>query len=279
MTPWRDETFTASDGYRWNYRRYLPPEEPRAELVCLHGIQSHAGWYEHSCRVLAQAGFAVSFLDRRGSGTNQQARGDAPGFRRLLDDVAEYLRSLRKPVLLLAISWGGKLAVALQKRHPGLVKALALLCPGFCSKVRPSFAERMAILWARMTRPSRLFPIPLDDAELFTMTPRWLEFLRHDPLALRRATARLLIESVRLDYYIRWAVKWVTVPVFMQLAEHDRIIDNARTRKFVQRFPGETRIIEYAGAHHTLEFEEDPELFLVDLRTWLLQQCEEKAEA
>jgi alpha-beta hydrolase superfamily lysophospholipase len=278
MTPCRDETFTASDGYRWNYRRYPPPGKPQAEVVCIHGIQSHAGWYEHSCRVLAAAGFAVSFLDRRGSGTNQQARGDAPGFRRLLDDIAEYLQSLRKPVLLVGISWGGKLAVALQKRHPGLVQAMALLCPGFCAKVRPSFAERMAILWARLTRPSRLFPIPLDDAELFTTTPRWLEFLRHDPLALRRATARLLIESFRLDYYVRWAARWVTVPVFMQLAERDRIIDNARTRTFAQRFPGQTQIIEYAGAHHTLEFEEDPELFLTDLRTWLLQQCRGKAD-
>jgi alpha-beta hydrolase superfamily lysophospholipase len=47
-------------------------------------------------------------------------------------------------------------------------------------------------------------------------------------------------------------------------------MDNSRTRRFVTRFasPDKT-VIEYAGAHHTLEFEPDPELFIKDLRRWL----------
>jgi alpha-beta hydrolase superfamily lysophospholipase len=171
------ETHVAGDGYRWHYRRYSPPGSARARVVCIHGIQSHAGWYEHSCRRLAAAGYAVSFLDRRGAGANPEGRGDTPGFRRLLDDLAEFLRAPPSdeaglPTFLLAISWGGKPAVALQKRHPGLVDGLALLCPGFCPIVGPGRRERLAILWARLTSPSRLFPIPLSDPQLFTATPR-----------------------------------------------------------------------------------------------------------
>jgi hypothetical protein len=94
------ETYIASDGYRWRYRHYSAVlsegrQVPRARVVCIHGIQSHGGWYEGSCSWLSQAGFEVYFLDRRGSGLNEQDRGDAPGFRRLLDDLAEFLRSLR----------------------------------------------------------------------------------------------------------------------------------------------------------------------------------------
>src|SRR4051812_11264521 len=81
---------TASDGYCWKYRRYPVGDTPRAVLVCLHGIQSHAGWYEDSCTSLSRAGYEVAFLDRRGAGMNEAARGDAPSFRRLLDDVAEF---------------------------------------------------------------------------------------------------------------------------------------------------------------------------------------------
>ena len=77
------EPFVAGDGYRWQYRRYDPDGTPRARVVCLHGIQSHGGWYGHSCERLRQAGFGVSFLDHRGSGLNEQDRGDAPGRRRL----------------------------------------------------------------------------------------------------------------------------------------------------------------------------------------------------
>src|SRR5262249_40942089 len=116
------ESFTASDGYRWAYRRFHAPG-PRGRVGGLHGIQSHGGWYETSCAALASAGWEATFLDRRGSGRNETARGDAPSFRRLLVDLAEFLeaeRRLGRPVILLAISWGGKLAVALQRYRPGL---------------------------------------------------------------------------------------------------------------------------------------------------------------
>jgi alpha-beta hydrolase superfamily lysophospholipase len=272
------QSYTASDGYRCHYRDYPAAGTPRGRVVFVHGIQSHAGWYEHSCRRLSQAGFAVSFLDRRGSGQNTEARGDAPSFRRLLDDIAEFLRPLRqqdgeRPIFLAGISWGGKPVVALQRRPPGLVDGLALLCPGFCPRVGPERKERLAILWARLTAPRRLFPVPLSDPQLFTATPRWQEFVRDDPLSVRQATARFFVESVRLDLYLRFAVSRVSVPVLLMLAEHDRIIDNARTRAFLDRisFP-EKEIREYAGAHHTLEFEADPELFLADLLRWLERQ-------
>jgi alpha-beta hydrolase superfamily lysophospholipase len=170
----------------------------------------------------------------------------------------------------VAISWGGKLGAALQRRHPGLVDGLALLCPGFCPRVGPSLKQRLAILWSRLVAPRRPFPIPLNDPELFTASPDRQRFIREDPLGLRRATARLLIESVRLDGYLRVVPPHVRVPVLLLLAEHDRIIDNAPTRRFVERFASaDKEVIEYPGAHHTLEFEPDPERFIGDLRRWL----------
>src|SRR5262249_47652400 len=149
QSPYKVECHIAGDGYRWQYRRYGSVGTSRAHVVCIHGIQSHGGWYEYSCTRLSQAGVAVSFLHRPGAGLNEQDRGDAPGFRRLLDDLAEFLQGVRgqgsgargqgsrvkedgeavpsltpdprpvTPVFLLAISWGGKLATALQRRHPG----------------------------------------------------------------------------------------------------------------------------------------------------------------
>jgi len=313
-------SFTASDGYRCYYRRYVPAAEPaappRAHVVCIHGIQSHAGWYEHSCTRLSQAGYLVSFLDRRGAGLNEQDRGDTPSYRRLLDDIAEFLEmngeadpieetggatlplsgsatlplsvpptlplspsqpssaSPRLPVFLLAISWGGKLAAALQGRHPGSVDGLVLLCPGFFSRVGPSLGERLHIAWARLFSPRRLFPVPLQNAELFTATPRWQQFVRDDPLSLRRATARFLAASVFLDRALRTAPAQVHVPVLLLLGGKDRVIDNSRTRCFIEQFATKDKqIIEYPEAAHTLEFEADPKPFVEDIRAWLDRHC------
>jgi alpha-beta hydrolase superfamily lysophospholipase len=265
------ETFTASDGYRWHYRRYPPANPVRGRVVALHGIQSHGGWYTDSCQYLARAGYAVDFLERRGCGLNEQARGDAPSFRRLLADVAEFLRGTLPP-FLLAISWGGKLAVALERFHPGLTQGLVLLTPGLCPRIKPTTRQRLAVLWSRLVAPDRLFPIPLDDPELFTATPQRQEFIRNDPLALRQATARFLVESVRLDVVLRRVPAHVRVPVLLLLAGRDRIIDNARTRAYLERCQTSDRsVIEYPEASHTLEFEQDSAPIFADVLAWLLR--------
>jgi alpha-beta hydrolase superfamily lysophospholipase len=303
------ESFTASDGYRCQYRRYAaaaePAPGPRAHVVCIHGIQSHAGWYEHSCTQLSQAGYLVSFLDRRGAGLNARDRGDTPSYRRLLDDIWEFLQvargqhgpvpratvlptsshhpvtpSPRHPVshplltFLLAISWGGKLAVAFQRRHPGQVAGLVLLCPGFYARVGPALGERLAIGWARLVSPARLFPVPLQDPELFTTTPRWQQFIRDDPFSVRQATARFFVASVFLDRALRSVPVQMRVPVLLLLAGKDRIIDNDLTQRYVARFATEDKeTIEYPDAAHTLEFEADPERFIQDIRSWLDRHC------
>ncbi len=280
------EDHQAGDGYRWKYRKDPAARKPRGIVVFVHGIQSHAGWYESSCTQLAQSGYDVYFLARRGSGMNSDARGDAPSFRRLLDDIAEFLTSLPRdaadeqkrgllPVFLAGISWGGKTAVALERRHPGLVNGLVLLCPGFFAKVRPTLWERIGIFFSRLFRPRKTFPIPLNDPELFTSSTDWQKFLRDDPLRLHQATARLLVESVRLDGYLRFTPKYVHVPVLLLLASEDRIIRNDLTREYVAKFATpDKHIIEYSGAHHTLEFEPPPATFLADMQEWLDRHCQ-----
>jgi len=272
------ESFTASDGYRLQYRRYHPSVNgwgtPRARIVCLHGIQSHAGWYDYSCTRLCQAGFLVDFLDRRGSGMNHQDRGDVPSYRQLLDDVAQFLTTTRAdsalPKFLLAISWGGKLALGLTRAGTASLQGIVLLCPGFFPVVSPTLRESLAIGWARLVAPRRRFSIPLNDPQLFTESPRWQQFIREDKLSLHEATARLLTESVRLDRYVRRAGRHCATPVLLMLSEKDRIINNPRTRRYVEAFAApDKEIIEYPGAQHTLEFEPKPEIFLTDLIGWL----------
>jgi alpha-beta hydrolase superfamily lysophospholipase len=262
--------FTASDGYVWHYRDFAPTGPARATIVALHGIQSHGGWYEQSCGRFCDAGYAVSFLDRRGCGLNQRDRGDAPSFRRLLDDIDEYVLTLPRPRFLMGISWGGKLAVGFPRRHPEQADGLILIAPGLRPRVRPPLGHRLTIAAARFVTPRRLFPIPLGDPELFTGNPARQRFIRDDPLALRAATARFLFESRRMDVYLRFAPRHVTIPVLLLLAGRDRIIDNTATQQFVGSFAtSDQTAIEYGEAHHTLEFEPGGLPFAKDALTWL----------
>lgn len=259
--------FRSSDGYEWRYRRYEPSHTPRGRIVYLHGIQSHGGWYTASSEYLARAGYLVEFLDRRGSGLNQIARGDAPSWMRLVDDISEFIRSGPKPIVM-AVSWGGKLAAALEMRYPGSTHGLALLTPGLRAQVRPPLLTRIRIGGAWMFAPWRTFPIPLDDPALFTANPARQVYIRSDEQSLRRATARFLIESVRLDWALDRAT--ITVPVLLMLAGRDRITDNLRTKEYAAKhFVGKTKLIEYGDASHTLEFEPNPSPIFADVACWM----------
>ena len=272
--PGRVETFTASDGAELYLRRWLPANTPWARLAFLHGARSHGEWYARGCAEFAAAGVAVSLLERRGAGLNTARRGDAPNFRRLIDDVAEFLTRERRtradlPQVVLGVSWGGKLAAALPYRAPGLAAGLVLACPGLCPRVTPPIATRLRIAAARVARPTRLFPMPLNEAQLFTDSPEWRAFIaanRHD---LHAASARFLASSVSFDIYLKRARRHLTVPVLTLLAGGDAVVDNARTRQYVTAFPShDNRVRDYPEAAHTLEFEPGRP-YIADTISWM----------
>ena len=268
--------FRASDGYAFYSHIYRPAGEVRGRIVMLHGIRSHAGWYGRSCAALAKQGYEVHFLDRRGSGWNTARRGDCPSFRRLIDDCGEYMLDLRRtraalPLFVAGISWGGKLAVALAARYPTIITGIALLCPGLKPAIHPPLAVRLHIALASKLRPTKLFPIPLNEPELFTGSPVWQRFIAEDRFGLREATARFLFNSFRFDRFLRREYGSVKCRVLLMLAGKDRILDNAATRKLLAEFTGAKSIavIDYPEAHHTLEFEDDGHPWLRDLTSWL----------
>jgi alpha-beta hydrolase superfamily lysophospholipase len=277
--PFEISAFITSGGYKLHYRHFQPVGMSKGTIVFIHGIQSHGGWYETSCKKFAQAGYRVLFLDRRGSGLNEVSRGDSPSFRTLLDDLKEFLQYQRKeiagttPLIIGAISWGGKIAFGLEIRMANLVDGFLLLAPGFCPKVHPTRKERFFIALGSLFAPRRLFNIPLNDPELFTTNPSAQKFLKEDPLALRKATARFLLDSVRLDFYLRIFRTKISKPILLLIAGQDKIIDNEKTIEFVKRFSsGSLTIKEYPEAHHTFEFEPEPQKHIEEIEEWLQVQ-------
>src|SRR5262245_37005737 len=143
-------TFAASDGYPLHIAVWRPSGPAKGLVVVLHGVQSHSGWYHRLGRTLAASGYLASFPDRRGSGANRADRGHAPSAGRLIRDLVEWVRASRDEdpapsTALAGISWGAKLAVIAAARHPELIGALALICPGLQPRVGVSVKEKLQI--------------------------------------------------------------------------------------------------------------------------------------
>ena len=272
----------AADGYPLHARVWNAVGAPRGRVVCLHGIISHGGWYRESCAHLAEAGLEVHFLDRRGSGLNDRARGDVDRFETWLDDVENYLDRLSGPLprILLGISWGGKLAAAVARHRPWLLDGLALVCPGLAAQTKASRRQRRALALAdRLRVHRRTVAIPLQDPALFTAERTWQEYIRTDPLTLRRITLRFAINDLRLDRYVADAAGRIVTPTLIMLAGKDRIIDNAGLRAFYEKLAASQKeLIHYPQAAHTLEFEPDTSAFFDDLTRWLIQLAESRQQ-
>ena len=264
--------FTATDGYRFAVRVWDTPMPP-GRIVLLHGIVSHGGWYLRSCRHLAASGFEVHALDRRGSGLNLAARGDVPDYRCWLSDVREYLAGMPPgvPTVLAGISWGGKLAAALGGGGLPDLAGVAMICPGLFAKQQAGRLQRLLLHLAGTAGLAEArVTIPLRDPALFTNSPQWQAYIRDDPLTLRRITIRFAQADLRLNADAREAAEQIRAPVLLMLAGRERIVDNRRTREYLDRIAAEDKLcLEYADAGHTLEFEPDPAAYLEDLRAWV----------
>ena len=274
----------ASNGYEIACHHWRPDplvKNTTGRVLLLHGIQSHAGWYEHLGETLAKQGVEVLMPDRRGSGANQLDRGHASSSGRLICDLDETLSAcgwdngLLAPVLA-GISWGGKLAVIAAAKRPSAYSGLALVAPGLFAKVRPPLLTQIAIALSALIMPRKQFDIPLSDPALFTSNQVRQNFIASDAKTLHQATARFFIVSRSMDLQLRRAGKRLKRPVLLQLAEHDRIVNNNKIRAYVDRSQAPTKkIITYPDSHHTLEFENGPvaDQYAMDLALWVIHTC------
>lgn len=265
--------FPTPDGARFALRRFAAQADRRGSVVLLHGIISHSGWYHESASALAQRGFDVYALDRRGSGLNSDRRGDIDEWRTWVRDVIGVCETCHTegPVVLLGISWGGKLAPVIARERPDLLAGVGMICPGLFAHQQPSLLKRLTLATTGVLNMNQQrVPIPLQPPQLFTESPRWQKYVETDPLTLRRITLRFAREDQRLTSAARQANRWIHAPALLVLAGRDRIVDNRRTRAWFEQIPSDERtLLEYPQAAHTLEFEPDPQPFYDELAHWI----------
>ena len=120
--------------------------------------------------------------------------------------------------------------------------------------------------FAMLYEQEKLFDIPLDDAELFTSSPKWKEFINTDERTIHQCTAGFYLASRRMDRMIAELPKSPQTPIHLFVAGDERIVDNDKTTSFIGSlgWPA-TRVTTYENARHSLEFENDPSVYFADL--------------
>ena len=274
-----EREYITRDGNTLGYIAYTGPGATTA-LVYLHGIESHAGWFAQAASLLQDHGYDVFNLDRRGSGVNRENRGYVSGhidhYQLLFDDIHDFITPLRaryRHVFLVGLSWGGKLASAFALQYPDDVDGLVLITPGIKALVDVGLFTKLKIVLFAQLSPQSYVASPIAP-EMFTTTPRYLDYIRSDPLRLTHATARFYWQSSRLDGYLASNIVALDKPTLLFLAGQDRIIDNAGVVELLQQASLQAlEIIDYPEQTHSVQFDE-PGRLVQDMQDWLQRQLE-----
>lgn len=241
---------TAEDGYELTYRTWRPEGTTKGSIVLFNGIMSHSGWFGPVVAPLLASGYALVGADRRGSGLNQQARGDAPSAKHIVQDALAIIEDAvptDQPLLLAGWCWGSILALNLLRPLGERTAALALLTPGlFPTQAVIDAAAEGNEAHAATVEDAAVVPVPIAD-EMFTRGPSLDSFVRVDPLKLGATTPRFLGNTKKLGMGAHMALRKLSVPTLVVMAEHDDATDNDNVKKAIAKLDVTATTI--AGAH------------------------------
>lgn len=270
----QEQTYEAPDGQELGYFLHKSATPTNTAVVYLHGIASHAGWFSLSAVRLAEKGMDVYSLDRRGSGVNRNNRGIAAGH---TDDYAIFIEDLHKfvtrirgeyeSVLLVGLSWGGKLATAYALQYGKSIDGLVLVTPGLVARADYSPLTKISIAACHFWCPENHYELPITP-EMFSADVTWVNYIRSDELRNETVSAEFLWQTRELDKFIERDIHKLSVPTLLLLAGMDRIVDNGGVAALLLEGRQPMEIKVYPAQIHAIQLE-IPETLSLEVKRWL----------
>jgi alpha-beta hydrolase superfamily lysophospholipase len=248
----------AEDGYQLHYRVWNGSRYPRAMIVLVNGVMSHSGWFRSLARSLAARNLLVVGADRRGSGLNHGARGDAASAEVLVKDLSKIIEQERLEDCALYLAgwcWGAVLAINAAEEFRSFVHGLILLAPG----LYPSAAIKRAMQEQEKHLKDNVFNAPCLVSpireDMFTHGPYLDDFIRRDEFRLLTFTPRFYRIMLRMGLTAITQLADLEHPVLLILATKDAAVDNDQTRRAFERVKKTSVTVATCDCQHGMQFE------------------------
>ena len=276
---------TTADGVLLRAACWSPPHAPRGTVLLLQGRAEMIEKYFETIAEFLQKGFAVIAFDWRGQGGSQRLLSDPmkghidtfDDYQTDLDAVLHHYHTLlQKPVLLLAHSMGGLIAMEALARRPNLARAAVLSAPMF------GVALLQKQLWLKglikllcvfgcKTREPPMHRSQSPFTMAFARNPLTRDQRRFERMkAILNAQARLAVGMPTLGW-LNEALKAMNglsknlsalkhnnqTPITIFLPREDRVTATPLTRRLCASY-AHTTLIEIDESEHEVLMESDP---------------------
>ena len=236
--------------------------EPRAVLLCIHGLGLHKGTYEDFGREMAKKGLITYAIDMRGFGSwipkQKNALIDFDGS---LVDIKRALTEIRKahpglPLIMLGESMGGGIGIHATALYPDLVDGLISSVPSGdrFNSVDNSLKVGVHAVFGGFNKPIDIGPMVVGAAtKKSDLRERWL----NDPLCRTKISPNELIAFQKFmngNFDSAGLIK--KTPVLFIMGSNDKLVRPVATFKLFDSLttPHKDKVMSNSAEH--LIFEE-----------------------
>jgi len=268
--------FDGSDGIKIFYRHCQAPAE-RARMVISHGLGEHSGRYGNVIERVLPEGISVWACDHRGHGRSEGQRGHVLNFEQYLGDLRLMVVMARQdmtgeiPCFLLGHSMGGLIALYFAQRYPGLIDGVVASSPclGMVIEIpatKKVLGSLMSYVWPSLSMGNEL------DATKISRDRNVVSAYENDQLVHNRVSARFFTELLAAIDTVNRQAPALTVPVLMQVAAEDHLVNAGASTHFFENLSLEDRTLHvYDGLYHEIYNApaDEKQRVLDDLAAWL----------
>jgi len=262
------------DGTQMFLSVYRPDNDnPRALLIVLHGLGSHAGDFREIGKYFAERGLAVFIPDMRGFGHYSGLKGHVMNFDEFVEDIQNLImqakdRYLNKLTFLFGSSLGGINAVRYVTKYPRDIDGLILHCPGVSQTLEIGLGKKIAGNIFSLLNVKRYVPSNIKYEDV-TRDPKVVKQMETDPLRFEMVTPRFGIEGLKASQEGFNSASSIKLPVLLQQAGADKLADPEKNKEFFDALSSADKTWKlYEGLHHQIHTEPEKEQVLGDMADW-----------
>jgi alpha-beta hydrolase superfamily lysophospholipase len=271
---YEETKYIGYDGTHMHLSVYRPDnDKPRALLIVLHGLGSHAGNFREVGKYFADRGLAVFIPDQRGFGHYSGLKGHVMSFDEYVEDIQNLVmqardRYLNNILFLFGASMGGINAIRYLVRYPKDIDGLILQCPGVAQQLDIGFGKKVAGNILSLLNVKRYVESDMNYEDT-TRNPKVIKQMETDPLRFEQVTPRFGIEGLKAAEEGFNSAGSITLPVLLQQAGADKLVDPIRSKEFFNAISSADKTwILYDGLYHQLHDEPEKEQVLGDMADW-----------
>lgn len=272
---YEESNYIGYDGMQMFMSLFKPDDDkPRALLIVLHGLGSHAGDFRNIGEYFANRGLAVFIPDLRGFGHYSGLKGHVMRFDEYTEDVQNLLmqakdRYLNRITYLFGSSLGGVIAIRYVKTYPRDIDGLILHSPAVSQSLGIGRGTKLAGQLLSILNIKRYFSsdINFEDA---SRNPSVIKDHETDPLRVNDVTPRFGIEGLKASDDAFNSASEIRLPVLLQQAGDDKLVKPQRSKEFLENLASEDKTWKlYEGLYHELHVEPEKDQVLGDMAKWI----------